>query len=484
MGMTRKDYILPDIKEARRRNNAEAIKRVSFDIDEKCRGIGKDKKYFIKTHGCQANFRDSETIAGLLDALDYKPCLKEEDADLILINTCAVREGAEDKVFGEIGALKRLKSEKPSLLIGICGCMAQEEKTVNTILDKYHQVDIIFGTHNITSLPNMLFDIYSSRKKKAVEVFSKQGEVVENVPVTRLAGHKAYVNIMYGCDKFCTYCIVPYTRGKERSRLLEDVVKEVEDLKNSGYKEVCLLGQNVNAYGKDLKLGYGFGDLLEAVSKTNIKRIRFMTSHPWDFNDKMIEIIANNKNICPYIHLPVQSGSNAILKKMNRRYTIEDYKILFDKLRTHLSNFAYTTDIIVGFPNESDEDFKATLDIVDYCKYDNAFTFIYSKRSGTPAATMEDSVSREVKEKRLQELNKKVAYYANLNNQRFKDQVVEVLVDGKSKKNDDVYSGYTMENKLVNFRGDGVKIGDLVSVKITEVMSFSLNGVLVGKSVE
>ena len=480
----KKDYILPDIMEARRRNNTEKIERLSFDIDEKFKGLGKDKKYLIKTHGCQANFRDSETIAGLLDNLGYKSCDNEEDADIILINTCAVREGAEDKVFGEVGALKRLKKDNPSLLIGICGCMAQEEKTVTTLLEKYHQVDIIFGTHNITSLPKMIYDIYQSNKKRAIEVYSKQGEVIENVPVTRLSSHKAYVNIMYGCDKFCTYCIVPYTRGKERSRLLEDVVKEVQELKDNGYKEVCLLGQNVNAYGKDLKLGYGFGDLLDKVAKTGIKRVRFMTSHPWDFNDEMIDAIANNPNICPYIHLPVQSGSNQILKKMNRRYTIDEYKALFDKLNSKLKNFAYTTDIIVGFPNETDDDFKDTLDIVDYCKYDNAYTFIYSKRSGTPAANMEDSTPREVKEARLQELNKKVTYYANMKNQRFKDQIVEVLVDGKSKKNDEVYSGYTLENKLVNFKGEGIEIGDLVNVKITECMSFSLNGELVGKVVE
>lgn len=477
----KKDYILPDIKEARRRNNTEKIERINFNIDESFKELGKDKKYFIKTHGCQANFRDSETIAGLLDELGFLPCQKEEEADIILINTCAVREGAEDKVFGEIGALKRLKKENPNLLIGICGCMTQEEKTVATLLEKYHQVDIIFGTHNITSLPKMISDIYSANKKRAVEVYSKQGEVVENVPVTRLASHKAYVNIMYGCDKFCTYCIVPYTRGKERSRLLEDVVKEVQELKDSGYKEVCLLGQNVNAYGKDLKLGYDFAKLLDKVAKTGIKRVRFMTSHPWDFNDAMIDAIADNPNICPYIHLPVQSGSDEILKKMNRRYTIEEYKALFDKLNAKLKNFAYTTDIIVGFPNETDEDFKGTLDIVDYCKYDNAYTFIYSKRSGTPAANMEDSISREVKEERLQELNKKVSFYANQKNQAYLNKVVEVLVDGKSKKNDAVYSGYTPENKLVNFKGEGIEIGDLVNVKITECMSFSLNGELVGK---
>lgn len=483
MGM-KKDYILPNIKEARRRNNTEEIARLTYNVDEKYLNLGKDKKYLIKTHGCQANFRDSETIAGLLEELGFIETTSEEDADIVLINTCAIREGAEDKVFGEVGALKRLKRERPEMLIGICGCMAQEEKTVTTLLEKYHQVDIIFGTHNITSLPKMIYDIYNANKKRAVEVFSKQGEVIENVPVTRLSSHKASVNIMYGCDKFCTYCIVPYTRGKERSRLLEDVVKEVQELKDTGYKEVCLLGQNVNAYGKDLKLGYDFATLLTEVAKTGINRVRFMTSHPWDFNDDMIMAIKNNKNICPYIHLPVQSGSNSILKKMNRRYTIEDYKNLFDRLTSNLEGFAYTTDIIVGFPNETDEDFKATLDIVDYCKYDNAFTFIYSPRSGTPAAVMEDETPRAVKEARLQELNKKVAYYANMKNQKYLNQVVEVLVDGTSKKNDAVYSGYTKENKLVNFKADDVCIGDLVNVRITECMSFSLNGEFVGKVVE
>ena len=480
----KKDYILPDIKEARKRNKTDETIRVLYNIDDKYLNLGKGKKYFIKTHGCQANFRDSETIAGLLNELNYQKASNQEEADIVLINTCAIREGAEDKVFGEIGALKRLKAEKRDMLIGICGCMAQEEKTVNTLLAKYHQVDLIFGTHNITSLPKMIYDIYNEHKQRIVEVYSKQGEVIENVPVTRLSSHKAYVNIMYGCDKFCTYCIVPYTRGKERSRYLEDVVNEVINLKQSGYKEVCLLGQNVNAYGKDLGLGYDFATLLNEVAKTGINRIRFMTSHPWDFNDDMILAIKNNKNICPYIHLPVQSGSNNILKKMNRRYTIEEYKDLFTRLNANLDNFAYTTDIIVGFPNESDKDFKDTLDIVDFCKYDNAFTFIYSPRSGTPAAVMKDEIKRETKEKRLQELNKKVAYYANMKNQKYLNQIVEVLVDGKSKKNDSIYSGYTRDNKLVNFKADKLDIGNLVNVKITECMSFSLNGEFVGKIVD
>ena len=284
---------------------------------------------------------------------------------------------------------------------------------------------------------------------------------------------------MYGCDKFCSYCIVPYTRGKERSRQKEDIIDEINTLIDQGYKEVCLLGQNVNAYGKDLKQDYTFGNLLEDVAKTGIPRIRFMTSHPWDFDDTMIEAIKNNRNIMPYIHLPIQSGNTQILKKMNRRYTREEYFALYDKLKRELPGFSFTTDIIVGFPNESDEAFEDTLSAVDHCEYDNAFTFIYSKREGTPAALMEDTIERKVKEERLQRLNEKVAYYANKNNQRFKDRIVEVLVDGISKRNSSVYSGYTPENKLVNFTGDNVKVGEIVKVKITEVQSFSLNGILV-----
>ena len=473
----KKDYILPDLNKARNRRNE--INRETFNIEDKYLDLGKNKTYFIETHGCQANQRDSETIAGLLDNMGFLNTNDENKANIYIINTCAVREGAEDKVFGKLGSLKRLKKERKDLIIGICGCMAQEEKTIERILEKYNQVDLIFGTHNITSLPKLLYDIYSQKTKKAIEVYSKEGDIIEEVPVTRFMSHKAWVNIMYGCDKFCTYCIVPYTRGKERSRLIEDIVKEVNELKESGYKEVCLLGQNVNSYGKDLKLGYGFDTLLKEVAKTGINRIRFMTSHPRDFNEDMIDAIRDNTNICPYIHLPVQSGSNNILKKMNRKYTIEEYKDLFDRLKAKLPNFAYTTDIIVGFPNESDEDFKATLDIVDYCKYDNCFTFIYSKRSGTPAANMEDNIERKIKEERLQELNKKVTFYANLNNQKYKNQIVEVLVDRPSKKNSSVYSGYTLDNKLVNFTGDNIKTGDLVKVLIKEVMSFSLNGVKV-----
>ena len=379
----KKDYILPSLNEARKRDKNQSEKRY-FSLDDRYLGLGNGKHYYIITHGCQANQRDSETMAGILDSLGYKPCADEKNADVIIINTCAVRQGAEEKVLGEIGALKRLKKDNPDLLIALAGCMAQEEKTVSLITEKYRQVDIIFGTHNITSLPKLLYDVSTSRKRK-VEVFSKMGEIIENVPVTRFMSHKAWVNIMYGCDKFCTYCIVPYTRGKERSRNKEDIIFEVKQLLDQGYKEICLLGQNVNAYGKDLKLGYTFGDLLNDVAKTGMPRIRFMTSHPWDFDDSMIQAIKNNPNIMPYIHLPIQSGNTEILKKMNRRYSREEYFELYDKLKAELPDFAFTTDIIVGFPNESDEAFEDTLSAVDHCEYDNAFTFIYSPRSGTPA---------------------------------------------------------------------------------------------------
>lgn len=473
----KKDYVLPNLNEARKRakGNSETL---IFNVDDKFKNIGLNKNYFIITHGCQANVRDSETMAGILDSLGFKSVDNEKDADLILINTCAVRQGAEEKVLGQLGALKRLKTSNPNLIIGVGGCMCQEESTVKTITEKYRQVDIIFGTHNITSLPKLIYDVYETKNRK-VEVFSKMGEIIENVPVTRFMNHKAWVNIMYGCDKFCTYCIVPYTRGKERSRNKDDILFEVNELVKQGYSEVCLLGQNVNAYGNDLNNGYGFGDLLNDVAKTGMPRIRFMTSHPWNFNDEMIEAIKNNKNIMPYIHLPIQSGSTEILRKMNRKYTSEEYLALFDKLRSNLPNFAFTTDIIVGFPNETDEMFEDTIKAVEHCEYDNAFTFIYSKREGTPAASMIDTIPMEVKEARLQRLNERVAFYANKNNQKFKDKIVEVLVDGISKKNDNVYSGYTPENKLVNFTGENVQVGELVKVKITQVMSFSLNGELV-----
>lgn len=475
----KKDYILPNLDNARKRDK-NVSDTLIFNVEDKYLNLGKDKKYFVITHGCQANVRDSETISGILEALGFSSGKDENDADVIIINTCAVRQGAEDKVLGQLGALKRLKTSNPDLVIGVGGCMCQEESTVNTILEKYRQVDIIFGTHNITSLPKLLYGVYETRQRK-VEVYSKMGEIVENVPATRFMSHKAWVNIMYGCNNFCTYCIVPYTRGKERSRNKDDIINECADLVKQGYKEICLLGQNVNSYGKDLNSDYGFGQLLNDVAKTGIARLRFMTSNPWNFDDSIIEAFKNNPNIMPYIHLPIQSGNSEILKKMNRKYTREEYLALYDKLKAEIPGCTFTTDIIVGFPNETDEMFEDTISAVEHCEYDNAFTFIYSKRDGTPAAKMDDAIPQEVKEKRLQRLNERVAFYANKNNQKYKDAIVEVLVDGISKRNSNTYSGYTPENKLVNFTGNNIKVGDFVQVKITEVLSFSLNGVAIEK---
>ena len=471
-------YKLPNQRNEATRSN-EKVEFVSFDMEDNLKELGKGKKYFIRTHGCQANQRDSEEIAGLLESMGYVSAVNQEDSDICIINTCAVRQGAEEKVYGEVGALKQIKRKKEDFIIGVCGCMAQESESVKQLIMKYPQVDIIFGTHNIASLPKLIKETYEN-KETVVEILEGHNNtIVEDAPVTRFAGHKAWVNIMYGCDKFCTYCIVPYTRGKERSRRKEDILAEVETLKKQGYKEVCLLGQNVNAYGNDLYDDYGFGDLLNDAAKTNINRIRFVTSHPWNFNDSMIKAMKDNDNVMPYLHLPLQSGSTNILKKMNRRYTSEEYKALFDKIRKELPHYSITTDIIVGFPGESEEDFKATLDMVEYCKYDNAYTFIYSPRQGTPAATMEDHTPMKEKEERLQRLHDVVNKYSALANQKYEGQIVEVLVDGFSKKNDTVYSGYTKDNKLVNFKGENINVGDLVNVKVTNAKSFTLDGELV-----
>ncbi|MEG1474825.1 MAG: tRNA (N6-isopentenyl adenosine(37)-C2)-methylthiotransferase MiaB [Longicatena sp.] len=469
-------WALPNLKEAQKRTSKESIIEKSlFEIPVQIKQIGLGKKYYLRTYGCQANERDSETLAGILEQMMFTPCDKPEEADFILMNTCAIRKNAEDKVLGELGSLKRLKKQNPDLIFGLCGCMAQEEEIMQVLLEKYRHVNIIFGTHNIHRLPVLLYDVMMSGKR-SVEVLSKEGEVVENLPVKRFGKHKAWVNIMYGCDKFCTYCIVPYTRGKERSRTLDDVLNEVRSLKNEGYKEVTLLGQNVNSYGKDLHIEGGFAKLLEESAKIGIERIRFTTSHPWDFSDEMIDVIARYDNIMPFIHLPVQSGDSEILRIMGRRYTREQYVTLFHKIKDRLPNCAFSTDIIVGFPNESDEQFQHTLELVDECHFDNAFTFIYSPREGTPAARMEDNIPLAIKQERLQILNNRWNAYAKIDNDAYLGRNVKVLVDGVSKKNKEVLSGYTETNKLVNFRSDSAKIGDIVEVKIVACKTFSLDG--------
>ena len=469
---------LPDYKEARTRDKRD-YKTVNFSFDDAVKGKYKGKKFFLKTYGCQMNEHDSENIAALLCELGFSRVEDYNDADLVLLNTCSIRENAHNKAFGMLGRFKHLKSEKKDLIVGICGCMAQEASVVDEILKNYKFVNFVFGTHNMYQLPEII-DRAIEENKSQIEVFSREADLVEGLPVVRANSYKAYVNIIYGCNKFCTYCIVPYTRGMERSRAKEDILKEVDELIKDGYKEITLLGQNVNAYGKDLYDDYTLGNLLEDIAKKDIPRIRFMTSHPWDFTDSMVEVIGKYKNIMPSVHLPVQSGSNRILKLMGRRYTKESYLELFDKIKKTVPGVAISTDIIVGFPGETEEDFLETLDLVEKCKYDNAFTFIFSKREGTPACKLKDEVSLEEKEERLQRLNNVVNKYFLENNQKLEGSIVKVLVEGLSDKNG-MFFGYTDTNKLINFSSDKeIQVGDIVDVKVTSAKTWSLDGELVG----
>ncbi len=470
--------LLPSLEKAKCRTKKEVlVKTNDYIIKENLKELGLNKKYFIKTYGCQMNEHDSENIKAILEEMSFEYTDEMEDADLILLNTCAIRENAHNKVFGYLGRIKHLKETKPNIIVGLCGCMAQEEVVINEILEKYNWLDIVFGTHNIHALPDILLKALKD-KKINVEVLSIEGDVVENIPVKRDSKYKAWVNIMYGCDKFCTYCIVPYTRGKQRSRLPEFIIEEVNKLVTDGYKEVTLLGQNVNAYGKDLDINYGMANLLEDVANTGIERIRFVTSHPWDFTDEMIEIIKKYDNIMPYIHLPLQSGSNNILKLMGRRYTKESYLKLFEKLKKTIPNVSITTDIIVGFPNETLDDFNETLEVVNKCKFDSAFTFIFSPREGTPAAKMNDSISLEEKNRRLYELNEVVNKYALENNMKYLNQTVKVLLEETSKKDENMLVGYTETMKLVNVKADKKYIGKIVDVKITDVKTWSMDGTI------
>ena len=466
---------LPNLNDARRRTKEKVEILDNYKITEEQKTLGLNKKYFVKTYGCQMNEHDSENIKAILEDMGYTATDNLEDANLIILNTCAIRENAHNKVFGLLGRIKHMKQTK-EVMVGFGGCMAQEEVIVDEILNKYKWIDFVFGTHNIYDLPNI---IEKSKNKQEIDVFSIEGDVIENIPVKRDSKYKAWVNIMYGCDKFCTYCIVPYTRGKQRSRLPKYIIDEVNELIKDGYKEVTLLGQNVNAYGKDLDIDYNMANLLEDVAKTNIERVRFVTSHPWDFNDDMIDVISKYKNIMPYIHLPLQSGSDKILKLMGRRYTKEEYLTLYNKLKSKIPNCSITTDIIVGFPNETKEDFLDTLDVVNKCKYDGAFTFIFSPRIGTPACRMKDDISLEEKEERLQTLNNLVNKYSKENNDKYLNKIVPVLLEDYSSKNSSYLKGYTDTMKLVNVKADSSYLGKIVNVKITSVKTWSMDGEII-----
>lgn len=469
-------FTAPSLKDAKKRGKEEVKYHKDFAIDEQFLGMGQGRKFYIRTYGCQMNEHDTEVMAGIFMQLGYQPTEKIEEADVVLLNTCAIRENAENKVFGELGFLVKYKRQNPEMLIGVCGCMSQEESVVNKILKTYQHVDMVFGTHNIHRLPHILKEAYMS-KEMVVEVWSKEGDVIENLPKQRLGSIKAWVNIMYGCDKFCTYCIVPYTRGKERSRRPEEIIQEVRELAAQGYKEIMLLGQNVNAYGKDFTdIEYGLGDLMDELRKINIPRIRFTTSHPRDFDDHLIEVLAKKGNLVEHIHLPVQSGSNEILKIMARKYTREHFLALVERIKAAIPDVALTTDIIVGYPNETEEQFQETLDLYREVGFETAFTYIYSPREGTPAAKMVDNVPEEVKKERLQRLNAVVAEFSANALKQYEGKIVEVLVEGSSKKRDDVLAGYTRRNKLVNFDGPKELVGQVVKVKINEAKAYSLRG--------
>ena len=469
----------PDmLKAASRKREATVFMPASFDKKDELQNLVQGEKYYIHTYGCQANVRDEETMCGMLEDVGYSQVADPKQADLIIINTCAVRENAEDKVYGEIGNLKILRKKNKKLILAICGCMVEQPEILKRLMDTFKEVNLYFGTHEIPELYSLIYQA-KNEDKIIVAIESKPGEVVEVKPAKRNNEYKAYVNVIYGCDKFCTYCIVPYTRGKERSRHFADVIKECQELVNAGYQEITLLGQNVNAYGKDLDESKDFADLLEAVAKLGIPRLRFTTSHPWDFSSKMIDIIAKYPNIMKFIHLPVQSGNDRVLRAMGRRYTREQYLSLVKEMREKIPGLSLSTDIIVGFPNETDEEFKDTLSLVDIVKYEAAFTFIYSPRKGTPAAKINDNVSKETKTARFLELVKHLEVNIEEHSKSLVGQTFDVLVDGVSKNDKNMYSGYTEENKLVHFKGDESLVGKIIKVKILESHTYSLIGEII-----
>jgi tRNA-2-methylthio-N6-dimethylallyladenosine synthase len=422
------------------------------------------------------NEEDSEKLSGMLKVIGYEKTDLRNEADLIIFNTCCVRENAELKVFGNIGALKNIKANNPNLIIAICGCMMQQKGMAESIIKKFPFVDIIFGTHNSYKFPEYLNRV-RQEGKSVIEIQDKEEGIVEGIPVNRESTIKAFVTIMYGCNNFCTYCIVPYVRGRERSRKPEDIEKEIQDLVSQGYKEITLLGQNVNSYGKDLEPKIAFAELLRKIDKIDgLERVRFMTSHPKDLTEDVIIAIAECSKLCEHIHLPVQSGSTEVLKKMNRNYTKEQYLRLVNKIKEVIPNAAITTDIIVGFPGETEEDFEKTLNLAREIQYDSAFTFIYSRRGGTPADEMKNQIDDNLKHNRFNRLVEVINTSSAKKNKEYNDTIQEVLVEGFSKNDDTKLSGRTRTGKLVNFEGNKDTIGKLVNVKINKTNAFSLTG--------
>ena len=436
------------------------------------------RKYNIITFGCQMNEHDSETISGMLSEEGCVEVENKEDADITVINTCSIREHADKRFFGTLGQLKKIKEKNPDYVTCVCGCMMQQPHIVDEIKKKYPWVDIVFGTHNIHRFPQLLETIYME-KHSVIETFEDSDTIIEELPAKRLFRHKSFVNIMYGCNNFCTYCIVPYTRGREKSRDPENIVSEIRKLSKDGVKEVTLLGQNVNSYrgmdesGKECD----FAELIYRINDIEgIERIRFMTSHPKDLSDKLIKAYAECEKLCNYIHLPVQSGSSRVLRRMNRKYDREKYMNIVGKLRAAVPEITMSTDIIVGFPGETEEDFEDTISLVKEVTYDSAFTFMYSMRKGTPAAEYEDQVPDDVKHERFDRLVEAVNAESMRKNEAYKGRIEKVLVDGISKKDSGMLTGRTEGFKLVDFAGSEELTGQIVDVEITQGKTFSLRG--------
>lgn len=447
-------------------------------IREQAELVGHPLTFCVVTFGCQMNARDSEKLVGILEQIGYQEETNEEKADFVIYNTCTVRENANQRVYGRLGQLNRVKRANPHMLIGLCGCMMQEPEVVEKLKKSYRFVDLIFGTHNIYKFAELIVTRLESQRM-VIDIWKDTDKIVEDLPSERKFSFKSGVNIMFGCNNFCSYCIVPYVRGRERSRNPQDILREIESLVADGVVEIMLLGQNVNSYGKTLDTPMSFAELLKEIEKIEgLERIRFMTSHPKDLSDELIEVMGNSKKICRHLHLPIQSGSTRILEKMNRRYTKEQYLTLVDKIRAHVSGISLTTDIIVGFPGETEEDFLETMDVVKKVRYDSAFTFIYSKRTGTPAATMEDQVSEEDIKHRFDRLLKEVQTISNETCNIHEGTTQEVLVEAVNDHDSSLVTGRMGNNILVHFPGDEHLIGKIVSVELKECKGFYYIGEL------
>ncbi len=450
-------------------------------VRQKAEEAGRPLSFFVQTFGCQMNARDSEKLRGILQHIGFVPGA-DETADFVLYNTCTVRENANQKVYGRLGYLQTLKKKNPSMMIALCGCMMQEPEVLQTLRDKYTFVDLVFGTHNIFKLAELIVRALD-QDEMLIDVWKDTDQIVEDLPVDRKYSFKSGVNIMFGCNNFCSYCIVPYVRGRERSRMPRDIIREIESLVSDGVREVMLLGQNVNSYGKTLDPGVSFAELLETVSGIpGLDRIRFMTSHPKDLSDELIRVMAAHPNICRHLHLPLQSGSSEILRRMNRRYTKEQYLQLTDRIRSAIPDISLTTDIIVGFPGETEEDFLETLDVVRRVRYDSAFTFIYSKRTGTPAAVMENQIPDEIIKDRFGRLLTEVQEIGREQTARFTGRTMPVLVEQQNEQDASLVTGRLDTNAVVHFPGDSSLIGQIVDVHLDTCRGFYYLGTMLPHS--